>query len=96
MPTSTISRLAEKQHRIEEDGIRIELIKLDVEPTATDQWKVSCFLDDNPLRMKHLPGFREARVHQFRMLSFFRRRAETYRKVAAQRGWLYVIRRSME
>jgi len=96
MPTSTISHLAEKQCRIEEDGIRIQLIKLDVEPESDDQWKVSCFLDDNPLRMKHLPTLRGARMHQFRMLSFFREHADTYREVAAERGWLYVIRRSIE
>jgi hypothetical protein len=46
--------------------------------------------------MEHLSTFSEARLHQFRMLSFFRKHAETYRTVAAQRGWLYVIRRSLQ
>ena len=96
MTISLIASLAEKQYRIQEDGIRIDLIKLEVEPKAVDQWKVSCFLDGNPLQMTHLPSFQQARVHQFRMLSFFRKHANTYRDVAATHGWLYVMRRSLK
>lgn len=93
MIISSIARLAEKQNRIQRNGIRIDLIKLEVEPGAVDQWKVSCFLDGNPLHMAHLPSFQQARMYQFRLLSFLREHAATYRKEAAMHGWLYVMRK---
>jgi hypothetical protein len=84
--------LVKRQHTINERGIRVELIKLDVDPQAEDQWKVAVWIDDNPLHFLQTRTFLIAKRTQFELLEWARAHGDDLRNIAATQGWLFVQR----